>query len=51
MRLIIIAALVLGAFWVADRTFYKSRYSNEIWHNIKQESQKIESDIRRWTKF
>jgi hypothetical protein len=51
MRLILILVFLLGGLWVADRMFYNSRYSNEIWRDTKQEAQKIGSDIRRWTKF
>jgi sensor domain CHASE-containing protein len=51
MRLLLFFLFLLGGLWVADRMFYKSRYSREVWQDMKQESQKIESDIRRWTKF
>jgi sensor domain CHASE-containing protein len=51
MRLILILVLLLGALWVADKFLYHGHYSQEVWQDVKQESQKIESDIRRWTKF
>jgi hypothetical protein len=51
MRPILISVLLLGALWVADRMFYHSRYSHEVWQGVKLESQKIGSDIRKWAKF
>jgi hypothetical protein len=51
MRLLLFLLFLLGGLWVADRMFYNSHYSHEVWQDMKQESQKIESDIRRWTKF
>jgi hypothetical protein len=41
----------LGALWLGDVLFFKSRYSNEVWFEINQEAQKISYDIRRWTSF
>jgi hypothetical protein len=51
MRFLFFIIFCLGALWLGDVLFFKSRYSNEVWFEINQEAQKISYDIRRWTSF
>jgi hypothetical protein len=51
MRILLFIVFCAVALWLADVLFFKSRYSNEVWLEINQQTRKIEYEIRRWVKF
>jgi hypothetical protein len=51
MRILLFIAFCVAALWLSDVLFFKSRYSNEIWHELNQEAQKFNREMQRWIKF
>jgi hypothetical protein len=51
MRILLYLAFAIAALWLGDMMFNHSRYSNQIWFGLNQEAQKLNYEVRRWTKF
>jgi len=51
MRILLFIVFCAAALWLGDVLFFKSRYSNEVWHELAQEAQKFDYEIRRWVRF
>jgi hypothetical protein len=50
-RILLFIVFCVAALWLGDVLFFKNRYGNEVWYELKQEAQKINCDIRWWIKF
>jgi hypothetical protein len=51
MRVVVILVICVGLLWMADIFLFKGHYSSQLWRDLQYEAQKIEGDVRRWTRF
>jgi hypothetical protein len=51
MRILGFLAFCLAALWLADLMLYNGRYGNQIWHELNQQAQKANYEVRRWVRF
>jgi lysylphosphatidylglycerol synthetase-like protein (DUF2156 family) len=51
MRILGFLVLIVAALWLADMMFNNSRYGNQVWHELNQQAQKANYEVRRWVRF
>ena len=48
MRAFIAILVVIGALWAIDVVTLDGRYSDPVWHAVKQQAHDLNDQISRW---